>query len=743
MLPRLAPISGEGRVTGRAAGVTEMTSQLVRSVLTLMAGAALLAARVSAAPGADRPPYLDFARGPRLTAVTRGTAGGEKLAPELQLLYRQISAAPAIRRDPLRYTDSQLRRRFGIARGETDPSVVVAARVAPGTSTAAVAAAGATVLQRIDDIVYAVVPIIGLERLAGAEGVRAVIAVKPPRLPKLPAAPPARVTDELPRGAGERRGPAPPGGFDRQGLTGKGVIVGLIDTGIDWRHPDFLREDGTTRVLYLWDMGDSSWKTSGGEIGSAPPELGDAKLQVGTLYTQEQINAALKGRGTVNSTDSFGHGTACAGTAAGNGRATRNGVPAGIYTGVAPEADLIVIKAGDDDELQRLYFMAAQWLATKAQSLGKPGVINMSFGWHDTAHDGTAPDEQFLDAIAGAGKPGVVICAAAGNEGRESFHVGGRFGPRRPEQADVESAPAELFITKTTDLIAYFDHPDDWGLAVTGLDKFLVDENGHPVHALFYRTGEEMHAALSATPKTPADPAAYFQEHVRVGRENDQTDRFVCRLPPGNYLVRGFGASEKVTRGQFDIYLPYTDEASFGRGVTPHCMICSPGNAGSVITVASYAFRSAWENLDGKQTIYNLPTGELSDYSSPGYRRDGVVKPDITAPAEFTISSLAADCTMARSPGRTHVTRDGYHLAWSGTSAASPYVVGVVALMLQKNPTLDAAQVRQILTTTAEKDRFTGAVPNPQWGYGKINPEAALRATSAAAGPTGQPAGDR
>jgi subtilisin family serine protease len=86
---------------------------------------------------------------------------------------------------------------------------------------------------------------------------------------------------------------------------------------------------------------------------------------------------------------------------------------------------------------------------------------------------------------------------------------------------------------------------------------------------------------------------------------------------------------------------------------------------------------------------------------------------------------------------RDMITRDGYHLAWSGTSAATPYVVGVIALMLEKNPTLDAKQIRDIITRTAKADSFTraaGQTPNPEWGYGKIDSAAALRATPAAAG---------
>jgi subtilisin family serine protease len=126
-------------------------------------------------------------------------------------------------------------------------------------------------------------------------------------------------------------------------------------------------------------------------------------------------------------------------------------------------------------------------------------------------------------------------------------------------------------------------------------------------------------------------------------------------------------------------------------------------------------------------TTYNLEVGGISDFSSPGYRRDGVVKPDVAAPGRFAVSAMAEGSEMAGG-GDAHITSDGYHLAWEGTSASSPYVTGVVALMLQKNPSLTARQAKEILVKTAGSDRQTGAVPNETWGNGKVNPEAALRA---------------
>ncbi|MEO7717036.1 MAG: S8 family serine peptidase [Capsulimonas sp.] len=675
---------------------------------------------VTAAHGAPklRIPYPNMDGG-ILKVTTRGGAGSAKMAPELRLLARQFDARPA-GADTFVYSKAQLKSRFGIDGTERTPQVSVALTVASSAGDAPLEAAGAVIYKRsVSHTVYAHIPVARLADLAAESSVYAI------RLARSAAYPPTPRSSSPPRirpFQNTRGSETTPTDFDHQGLTGKGIVVGVIDSGIDWRHADFRRADGSTRILALWDMTDQSWKTSKGKIGSKPPQVAGKEI-LGTLYTRDQIDAALRKAGVVKSLDSEGHGTACAGTAAGSGA---------DFPGVAPEADLIVVKAGNNGA-NPFYFLGTQFVVDQAKLLGEPCVISQSFGSNDTAHDGGSLEEEAMNEIAAPGNPGVCICVAAGNDGQNSSHASGRFGAQTPGQADIESRPIQLFVQQPTLLDAYFKDADEWGLAVVGLDKFLIGKNGEP--AVFYvaRNGKGIKGIISTPTKIPKSFSAFFQtvqtDQVSDGKE----DRVSVPLQTGRYLVYAFGAGAKVTDGAFHLYLPFSGNASFGDGADKHAMVASPGTASNVITVGSYNVRKSWRGASGKTTTYNLPVGDISDYSSPGFRRDGIVKPEIAAPGAYTISPLAQGSSMglneAGKPDLASLTPDKKHIAWSGTSAACPYTAGVIALMLQKNPALDEAQIRKILTSTAHSDDFTGSVPNSEWGYGKLDPAAAIHAT--------------
>ena len=209
-------------------------------------------------------------------------------------------------------------------------------------------------------------------------------------------------------------------------ITGKGVIIGIIDTGIDWQHSDFRNPDGTTRIKALLDLSDPG-DTNGDGILDGPDQYG------GTFYSEQQINNALNGLGTVNETDEVGHGTHVAGSAAGNGRATSNGVPENTFVGVAPEADLIIVKGTREHGSQNFsdvdYLNGIEFINNIASEQNKSCVINLSLGGSSGPHDGKDLSEQAIDELlSGSSAVGKAVVISAGNDGNKPIHASGTLG---------------------------------------------------------------------------------------------------------------------------------------------------------------------------------------------------------------------------------------------------------------------------------------------------------------------------
>lgn len=747
-----------------------MTKNLLKIVTSVTLLIALNITPLSVfAQDEQKPPFPDLSKG-RGRGI-RGAIPTDKLTPELRQLYAQFgqgsrgnsnSDANAVK---FEFSERDLREIFGITNAKSgNPSVAVAVTVNNPVVISAINAIGMRLFMRMGNTLHGEVPVMALERIAEEKDVVKIAATKSAKTPELPTQneTPSFLEMGVSRGNGVERGARPntaaattataplANEFNKAGMTGKGIIVGVIDSGIDWRHKDFINPDGTTRILAIWDMFDDSFQTSGGKIGSAPPQLDpQGKSLFGTIYTREQINAALKGTGTVNTKDLNGHGTAVAGTAAGNGNGAVAPVTAQSVVGVAPEADLIVVRASECGSFAPVHIFGAAWMVQTAQTLKRPIVVNQSFGGHFSAHDGTEPEEQFLNQLTGKGKPGVIFTVSAGNEGRYSMHAANRFGAKRAGQADSFSSaitvnmPAER-AGKGTVILGVFDTRDEWGVAFRPVGATaLLDQNKQPLTVYVFKTGGELKYAVNQGQTPPAGFDELMLGTIRNSLIGTKKDVLQLGLPAGEYRLWGFGATERVTSGEFSLYAPSYWAAEFGMGTAKSGMVGSPGNAANAITVGAYNFRNTWANNEGGMTAYNFALGEISDYSSPGGKRkaDGVVKPDIAAPATYTLSSLSRDAapgsaacngaSMGASMGKKFVTADGNYIAWNGTSASSPFTAGVIALMLQKNPNLDAEQVRQILIKTARKDAAVGAVPNPAWGYGMIDPAAALAATPA------------
>ena len=470
------------------------------------------------------------------------------------------------------------------------------------------------------------------------------------------------------------------GGLD--GLTGKGVIVAIVDSGLDFRHPDFITTaaDGKpqSRVLYLWDTAGTQFEE--GKGGSKPPLSYPDGTPVGTLYTRDQLTAELRASTpALPPMDLNTHGTACAGIAAGNGRASQ-----GRHAGAAPEADIIAVRiAGPDGHsTQNTYLLnfICGWIDRVAAA--RPAVVSCSFGGHYGGHDGHLVEERQLNARFSPSTRSRALCIAAGNEGSQKLHAEAAVGD--------EKSPAKLaWKSESGGRLSLFfgtDRAEDLAIAPVGA----------------------MDVSRRITDVSPFSRQVCVQMNVPAGA--------------AGILV--------TTRGQPVRCDAYLQDGEFDDGVASFGkMVCTPGLANNAITAGSYDWNDQLER-DGRQVrlVPNkkpLVLGALSGYSNPGPSRnvEGTVKPEIVAPGQFFLAPVARDA--AGQPIRAPLLDGtGSYRPFNGTSAATPYVAGIVALMFERKPGLTVGEIRELLRRHASADDFTGKVPNSQWGYGKLDMKA-------------------
>jgi subtilisin family serine protease len=468
--------------------------------------------------------------------------------------------------------------------------------------------------------------------------------------------------------------------------TGQGVIVGLVDTGIDWSHRDF-RTDGdgdgfeeSSRILWLWDQ------TEAGLFGSP------RKVPFGTEYTREEISVALRtSSGLVNERDESGHGTHVTGIALGDGS-----VAGGTFVGMAPQSEMIFVKTSysstDIVEGVRYVFDKAEWL-------GKPAVVNLSLGGHFGPHDGTSLFEHSLEAFLT--KPGRAIIASAGNDGDQNVHIGGYLRPR--EAITFTFVPNE----ETVYLSIWYSGSANFTVSVTspgvqGPAQTVLAQRGQ---GDFVRTPDgrvELDNSSGGLDPRNRDRA------IAVSLEGVQ---------PGS-LWR-ITLTDQGTGGAFDGWPGLSTMGSFLEG-DARSTITEPATAKKIIAVGAYTTKIYWQGADGEPHRFTdaQSEGQLAPFSARGPTRDVRVKPDLTAPGTAIVSALAQNSEVAQSaklivPGRAYV-------AMQGTSMAAPHVAGAVALLLQAKPYLTTEEIFDQLTSTALRDAFTLNGPLTAWGAGKL-----------------------
>lgn len=454
------------------------------------------------------------------------------------------------------------------------------------------------------------------------------------------------------------------------GLSGKGVLLAIIDSGIDYTHPDFRNADGSTRILALWD-----------QTAEGTPPKG---YRIGSEFTQEDLNQSLRENQAL-SRDLSGHGTAVAGIAAGNGRAS-----SGRYRGVAPESELLVVKLGipRPDSFPRTteLMQGVDYAVRKALELSMPLVINLSFGNGYGSHDGTSLLETFLDDISAYGRSSIV--AGTGNEGDAGGHTGGWL--TEGEEKTLELAIGEY--ETGTNIQLWKSYVDNFSVSLIAPEGVAIGPFQENMGSQRYRTSGTELLIYYGEPS----PYSLVQEI------------YMDFLPVENYIDSGIWkirlTPEKITEGRYDLWLPARGERNqdtYFYRPDPDTTLTIPSTAGKVISVGAY---------DSRLMTY-------ASFSGRGYTRNGRnIKPDLSAPGVNI---------MTTAPGGGYAPR-------TGTSFATPFVSGSAALLMQwglsdgRDPYLYGEKLKAYLLKGARPIPAVKTYPDQRLGYGVLCAEESL-----------------
>jgi minor extracellular serine protease Vpr len=484
---------------------------------------------------------------------------------------------------------------------------------------------------------------------------------------------------------------------------GQGAIVLIYDTGIDWKHKDFRVAGDTTksRILYIWDQ------TLTATTGETVP----FGFSYGVEYTQAQIDNEIDGTpaGVVREKDVNGHGTHVTGTAAGNG-----GTFGGQYAGMAPLADIIVVKGADGSFSESRMIDGLTYAMNKATALGKPIVVNWSIGSQGGPHDGTRAYEVAIDAMVA--QPGRVVAVSAGNDGDQAIHIGSTIPAAGGALTITFSVPTFTPTSGTENDVFAFD---GWLTGNPSISATVTSPTGITLTENFGESGDGPIITDGTITLDNGISSINSQREVWLN-VHDAVSTNPPKSGTWTLTLTNPGASSTTFDGWLYAKTVGASTVTLVGGGTDKT-VGMPGTSAGAITAASYVTKWGWPSYVGGNYVYTGTdrTGNISSFSANGPTRDGRQKPDIAAPGQGITSSLS---TMFDTTGQYSWIQPGQkHWILQGTSMAAPHVTGAAALLLGINPAYTAAQIKTLLQTAANADAFTGTVPNYIWGYGKMD----------------------
>ncbi|WP_124067367.1 S8 family peptidase [Clostridium sp. E02] len=463
-------------------------------------------------------------------------------------------------------------------------------------------------------------------------------------------------------------------------LRGEGVLVGFVDTGIDYTNPVFLKEDGTTKIAAIWDQ----------TIESGPyPEL-RFPAYYGTEYTADQINQALNSTdplAVVPSMDVNGHGTMLAGIAAGSENKGNQ------FEGVVPDAELLVVKLKQAKKnLTDYYFIppdvicyqetditwGVQYLINTADKLKRPLVVCIAVGTSQGSHSNNGLLPSLLRIVGDC--PEVGITVAAGNEAQARRHYYSILDLEKTVTVELNVAPDEYGFTMEL-----------WGNPPMIYTLDVLSPSGEFVPSIPQRLFE------TKVVRFIFDQTVLYINYIMIEQDTGKQVIILRFENPVQGIWRFRVTGRGDLPGEFHIWLPSGDFISndtFFFNSNPYTTITSPGNSLVPITV----------------TAYDAATGALYPQSGKGFSTSNIINPDLTAPGVNVVCP----------------TLNNEFTTITGTGAAAAHTAGIAAMIFEwgivnnNYPRLDTVGVKKFLLRGAKRDRDL-LYPNQNWGYGIVD----------------------
>jgi Subtilase family/Secretion system C-terminal sorting domain len=487
-------------------------------------------------------------------------------------------------------------------------------------------------------------------------------------------------------------------------LNGQGVIIGMMDSGHDYRHPDFKDpQTGKSRIRYLWDQADTA-----SQVTSPAP----------FNYGNEWDSTSFNNNSCTHTDVMFwGHGTHTAGIAGANGGVS------GKFAGVAPEAEFISV-ALDFYSTGPVLSDAVHYIFTKAAALGKPCVINASVGDYYGSHDGKDLQSQLIDAMLQT--PGRLMVGAAGNSAEYKYHVG--------YTVNADTNFTWIYNGNTSVNFQIYSDVNDFAQV-----KYAIGANASSFADAGRIGFKNFSSALNSI---QLDTLLHNGNRIGIIQTIADTADGLYTLDVTIFIdsVNYKWRFEATGSGKFDSWnfdylgsnLPSTSTLpamQFYKAPDSLMTIVSGFQClDNVITVGNYINMTSWYDVNNNLQTIPYVSGQISTTSSHGPTRDGRLKPDITASGDQILSTGVLSLLpsmIANNP--SNVSSDSLHVMGGGTSSSSPVVAGFGALFLELNPSSTVSAFKQAITQCPRIDNFTGNnLPNEVWGYGKLDGFAAI-----------------